>query len=139
MDLTRDPHRSIRDAADSVREYNHRTINGPQAFHGKHPINTAPPAIGEAIGALYTLFERLPQAVDQTAAAVRHVEEQQAIRMANGDDPSEAVSRLLRDLIDARQSMLLAQTHLRSAVQVSSNMAGHWLEDDELEDADANA
>lgn len=140
MDLTRDPHRSIRDAADSVREYNHRTINGPQAFYGEHHIiNAAPPNIGEAIGALYTLFERLPQAVDQTAAAVRHIEEQQAIRMANGDDPSEAVSRLLRDLIDARQSMLVAQTHLRSAVQVSSNMAGHWLDDDELEDADANA
>lgn len=59
--------------------------------------------------------------------------------MANGDDPSEAVSRLLRSLIDARQSMLLAQTHLRSSVQVSSNMAGHWLDDDQLEDADANA
>lgn len=139
MDLTRDPHRSIRDAADSVREYNHRTVDGPEAFYGEHQlINHAPPAIGEAVGALYTLFERLPQAVDQTAAAVRHVEEQQAIRTANGDDPDEAVSRLLRDLIDARQSMLLAQTHLRSAVQVSSNMAGHWLDDDQLEDADTN-
>lgn len=129
MELTRDPHYSIRAAAESVREYNHRTIDGPQAFYGEYPINTAPPAIGEAIGALYTLFERLPQAVDQTAAAVRHVEEQEAIRMANGDDPGEAVSRLLRALIDARQSMLLAQTHLRSAVQVSSNLAGHWLDD----------
>ncbi|MYR75211.1 MULTISPECIES: hypothetical protein [unclassified Streptomyces] len=129
MELTRDPHYSIRAAAESVREYNHRTIDGPQAFYGEHPINTAPPAIGEAIGALYTLFERLPQAVDQTAAAVRHVEEQEAIRMANDDDPGEAVSRLLRALIDARQSMLLAQTHLRSAVQVSSNLAGHWLDD----------
>lgn len=139
MDLTRDPHRSIRNAADNIREYNHRTINGPEAFYGEHHIiNAAPPNIGEAIGALYTLFERLPQAVDQTAAAVRHVEEQQAIRMANGDQPDEAVSRLLRDLIDARQSMLVAQTHLRSAVQVSSNMAGHWLDDDELEGADTN-
>ncbi|MFB8122155.1 hypothetical protein ACFVG1_13285 [Streptomyces bacillaris] len=139
MDLTRDPHRSIRDAADNIREYNHRTINGPEAFYGEHNIiNAAPPNIGEAIGALYVLFERLPQAVDQTAAAVRHVEEQQAIRMANGDEPDEAVSRLLRDLIDARQSMLVAQTHLRSAVQVSSNMAGHWLDDDELEGADTN-
>lgn len=139
MDLTRDPHRSIRDAADSVREYNHRTIDGPQAFHGEHPINTAPPNIGEAIGALYTLFERLPQAVDQTAAAVRHVEEQQAIRMANGDDPGEATSRVLRALIDAKTAMLVAQTHLREASGVSSNMAGHWLDDDELEDADTNA
>ncbi|PVC80645.1 hypothetical protein DBP19_36520 [Streptomyces sp. CS090A] len=140
MDLTRDPHYSIRDAADSVREYNHRTIDGPEPFYGEHQlINYAPPATGEAVGALYALFERLPQAVDQTAAAVRHVEEQQAIRMANGDEPSEAVSRLLRDLIDAKQSILLAQTHLRSAVQVSSNMAGHWLDDDQLEDADTNA
>lgn len=139
MDLTRDPHRSIRDAADNIREYNHRTINGPEAFYGEHNIiNAAPPNIGEAIGALYTLFERLPQAVDQTAAAVRHVEEQQAIRMANGDETEEAVSRLLRDLIDARQSMLVAQTHLRSAVQVSSNMAGHWLDDDQLENADTD-
>lgn len=140
MDLTRDPHRSIRDAADNIREYNHRTIDGPEAFYGEHQlINHAPSAIGEAVGALYVLFERLPQAVDQTAAAVRHVEEQQAIRMANGEETDEAVSRLLRSLIDARQSMLLAQTHLRSAVQVSSNMAGHWLDDDQLEDADANA
>lgn len=68
MDLNRDPHRSIRDAADSVREYNHRTINGPEVFYGEHQlINHAPPAIGEAVGALYVLFERLPQAVDQTA------------------------------------------------------------------------
>ncbi|MEU8740643.1 hypothetical protein [Streptomyces halstedii] len=130
MDLTRDPHYSIRAAAESVREYNHRTIDGPEAFYGEHQlINHAPPNIGEAIGALYVLFERLPQAVDQTAAAVRYVEEQEAIRMANGDDPGEAVSRLLRALINARQSMLLAQTHLRSAVEVSSNLAGHWLDD----------
>ncbi|MFJ6238852.1 hypothetical protein ACIQH0_32775 [Streptomyces griseus] len=139
MDLTRDPHRSIRDAADNIREYNHLTINGAEPFYGEHQlINHAPPNIGEAVGALYVLFERLPQAVDQTAAAVRHVEEQQAIRMANGDETDEAVSRLLRALIDARQSMLLAQTHLRSAVQVSSNMAGHWSDDDQLDAADTN-
>lgn len=135
MDLDRDPQRMAYAAAEEIRALNHRSMN-VEAFYGEYNlINHAPPEVGGVIGGLCVLFDRLPQSIDQASAALQFLEEQQAIRMANGADPGEETSRVLRALINAKQAILVAQTHLREASGVASNMAGHWIDDDELEDA----
>ncbi|MEU6925545.1 hypothetical protein [Streptomyces sp. NPDC046631] len=136
MDLDREPQQMIRSAAEEVRCLNHRSMN-VEAFYGEHNlINAAPNQVAGVIMGLYTLFERLPQSVEQAAAALAQLEADEAIRMANGADVNEATSGVLRSLIDAKQAILLAQTHLREASGIASNMGGHFLDDDELEDAD---
>lgn len=141
MDLTRDPQKMAYAAAEEVRALNHRSW-GLEAFYGEHNlINHAPSQVAGVIGGLYVLFERLPQSVEQAAAALAQLEEQQAIRMVNGAPVGESTSRVLRALIDAKQAILVAQTHLREASGVASNMAGQWpsdVGDGDLEGAGAS-
>ncbi|MFF1916138.1 hypothetical protein ACFVYE_32045 [Streptomyces sp. NPDC058239] len=136
MDLDREPQKMAYAAAEEIRALNHRSLD-IKAFYGEYNIiNAAPNQVAGMVGGLYTLLERLPQSIQQASAALQHIEEQQAIRMANGDDPGEATSRALRALLDAKQAIQIAQTHLREASGVMSNMGGHFIDDDELEDAD---
>ncbi|WP_331756343.1 hypothetical protein OHA04_45520 (plasmid) [Streptomyces sp. NBC_01590] len=137
MDLNREPQQMIRAAAEEVRCLNHGSMD-VEAFYGEYNvINAAPNQVAGVIMGLYTLFERLPQSVEQAAAALAQLEADEAIRMANGADVNEATSGVLRSLIDAKQAILVAQTHLREASGIASNMGGHFIDDDELEDTDA--
>ncbi|MFE7111799.1 hypothetical protein ACFU98_29650 [Streptomyces sp. NPDC057575] len=136
MDLDCEPQKMAYAAAEEIRALNHRSLD-VEAFYGEHNlINHAPAQVAGVIGGLCTLFDRLPQSVEQAAAALAQLEAVEAIRMANGAAVDVSTSRVLRALIDAKQAILVAQTHLREASGVTSNMAGHWIDDDDLEGAD---
>ncbi|MFE9491489.1 hypothetical protein ACFYNF_34470 [Streptomyces sp. NPDC006641] len=136
MDLNREPQTIAHAAADEIRAANHLALD-VKSFYGENGrIGAAPSNVSSTVDGLATLLERLPQTLEQTSRALQHLEEQQAIRMANGGDPSEEVSVVLRALLNAQQAIVVAHGHMREAAGPLSNMGGHFLDDDELEDAD---
>lgn len=95
----------------------------------------APSNVSSTVDGLATLLERLPQTLEQTSRALQHLEEQQAIRMANGGDPGEEVSVVLRALLNAQQAIVVAHGHMREAAGPLSDMGGHFVDEDGLWDA----
>lgn len=136
MGLTREPWTIAYAAADEIRALNHRTID-VEGFYGEYNvINSAPPAVCGTVEGLIALTDRLPQALQQAARALQYLEEQQAIRMADGSDVDAQVSRALRGLLDAEQAVKVANAHLREAGTPLAAMGGHFL-DEEPEGAGA--
>ena len=137
MDLDRAPQAISHAAAEEVRALNHRTLD-PAAFHGENGlINAAPSNVSSTVDGLATLLERLPQALEQTSRALQRLEEQQAIRMSGGGNPAAEVSVVLRALLNAQHTIQVAHGHMREAAGPLSNMGGHFLDGDGLEDTDA--
>ncbi|WP_428953311.1 hypothetical protein [Streptomyces sp. cg35] len=62
---TTDPVQLVRDAAESVRVFNHRTFPG-----GDRPGLVSAPEAYRVLGALTTLIERLPQSFEQIEQAL---------------------------------------------------------------------
>ncbi|WP_331728791.1 hypothetical protein OG693_39425 (plasmid) [Streptomyces sp. NBC_01259] len=141
MDLDREPQKIARAAGDEIRALNHRTID-VKGFYGHDEdgsyISAAPLNASATVEALVALTDRLPQALQQISRAVQHLEEQQAIRMADGSDVADQVSVALRGLLDAEQAVKVANVHLREAGRPLANMGGHF-SDDELEDVGITA
>lgn len=135
MDLDRTPREIARTLADEARALNHRTID-PTAFYGHDEdgafINSAPGEAAATAEQLLVLTGRLPQALEQLSQAVQHLEEQQAIRMADGSVVEESMSRVLRGLLDARQAIQVANVHLREISGPLAAMGGHFVGNVEL-------
>ncbi|MEV6146395.1 hypothetical protein [Streptomyces sp. NPDC051992] len=132
MDLNREPQTMTHAAAGEIRAANHRTLD-VKAFYGENGlISAAPSNVSSTVDGLATLLERLPQTLEQTSRALQHLEEQQAIRMANGGDPGEEVSVVLRALLNAQQAIVVAHGHMREAAGPLSNMGGHFVDEDGL-------
>ncbi|MFJ8677265.1 hypothetical protein [Streptomyces sp. NPDC093589] len=118
MDLSRDPSVIASAAAEEVRALNHRTGN-PAAYQN-------PSDISDVVNALATLAERLPQTLQQASAGLRRFEEDQAIRMDDGSDPSEEVTRALGALLNAEESLTIVCAFLKEAASPLSHMGGHF-------------
>jgi len=73
---------------------------------------------------LHLAVNQLPQAIRQTAAALRALEEQQAIGVAGGGDPGEDVSLALRALLNAEVGLTVARAALREASESLSRLGG---------------
>jgi hypothetical protein len=126
-------------AADELHALNCATA-APEAFYGEDGHQDGGPAeVAATIHSLLTLTERLPQALGQLARAVQHLEEQQAIRMADGPDVGDEVSRVLRALIDAGQAFKVAGVHLREAGGPLAAMAGRSVDPEDAEAARVEA
>lgn len=129
MDLNREPSVIADSAAEEVRTLIHATLPGKDAF--KQPAD-----VYSVTECLSVLVERLPQALQQLATAVQQFEEQQAIRMDDGSDPSVRASEVLRALLDAQRGLLVVQDGMRRAKGPLAGMGGHWTPDDEDEDGE---
>lgn len=129
MRVAHEPQELARAASDMIRQLNHATLD-VEGFYGHDEdgpyVNAAPSNVSATVEALVALTDRLPQALQQAARAVQHLEEQQAIRMADGSDTNQQVSVLLRGLLDAEQAVKMANVHLREAGRPLANMGGHF-------------
>ncbi|MFJ1900487.1 hypothetical protein [Streptomyces sp. NPDC088115] len=134
MDLNREPQRIARMAASEVQELNHKTID-VKGYYGEDEdglfISAVPPNVCATVEALIALTDRLPQALQQASRALQHAEERQVIRMADGSDVGDHVSRALRGLLDAEQAVKVANAHLREAGTPLAAMGGHVAEETE--------
>ncbi|MGW1468466.1 hypothetical protein ACWCPT_29490 [Streptomyces sp. NPDC002308] len=120
----REPSSIVQAAADEVRALNLATAS-PEGFCGESGDRAGGPSeVTVTVQGLLALTERLPQAVEQLARAVQHLEEQQTVRMADGSDVGDQVSRVLRGLIDAQQAFRVAGVHLREAGGPLARMGG---------------
>lgn len=135
MDQDRTPQELARDAADTIQALNNATQT-PTAFYGEHgAVYAAPAAVSDVIQGLLELAGRLPQALEQSARVLQHLEEQRQIRIDDGSDVSDMVSKALRPMLDAQQAFQVAHVHLREAGAALSKMGGHFV--DEVEDESA--
>ncbi|MFF9787144.1 hypothetical protein [Streptomyces nigrescens] len=73
---------------------------------------------------LHLAADLLPQAIRQAAAALRALEEQQAIGVAGGGDPGEDVSLALRAFLNAEVGLTVARAALREASEALSRLGG---------------
>lgn len=133
MRLDREPQELARAASDVIRQLNHATL-AVEGFYGHDEdgpyINAAPSNVSATVEALVALTDRLPQALEQASRALQHLEEEQAIRMADGSDVNEQVSVALRSLLDAEQAVKMANVHLREAGRPLANMGGRCAPED---------
>ncbi|MFZ3596928.1 hypothetical protein [Streptomyces sp. BH104] len=85
---TTDRVQPARDAAEAVREFNHRTFpNSPQK-----PGLTYPSEAYDAIAALKILAQRLPQAIAQIVTALNALGELDHLGSSDGEDPARHVA-----------------------------------------------
>ncbi|MGW1409401.1 hypothetical protein [Streptomyces sp. NPDC002403] len=138
MTNDREPQKIASSLADEAENLIYAT-RWPEAFYGQDEngtfINAAPANVSDTVNGLTTLLDRLPQVLEQTSRALQHLEEQQAIRMANGTHTGDEVSVVLRALLNAQQAIQVAHSHMREAADPLTNMGGHF-DGDKLEDAD---
>lgn len=132
MDLTRTPPAIASEAAEQIRQLNHRTLD-PKAF-------TQPGDVSDVANAIATLVQRLPQTLQQMEAGLLTLEEREAIRLddvregsASQKDISDRVSAVLSALRDAREDLERAHTALQRATSPLSHMGGLWEDDEEDE------
>ncbi|MFJ8628948.1 hypothetical protein ACIRD3_39710 [Kitasatospora sp. NPDC093550] len=86
------PYAAARQAAEAIRQLNHDTLNASEM--------TAP-EISSAVRALMEMVDRLPQTFEQL---IHHLEKQQqagAVRMEDGRDPAEPVTKVVTALREA--------------------------------------
>ncbi|MFI1532791.1 hypothetical protein [Streptomyces griseus] len=127
MDLSKTPDQLARDAAESIRALNHRTIN-PESYD-------TPPTLGNTAYSLHALFERLPQSLEQMEDELLRFGSTGFVRMDDGSDPTYAVAECVAALAAARPLLdqLLAEIRIVSAR--TSHMGANWPAD-ELTSAD---
>ncbi|KAF0646299.1 MULTISPECIES: hypothetical protein [Streptomyces] len=125
MDLARTPEQIADAAAEQVRELNHRTINA-DAFYGEDGFRGAAPArLSGTVQGLLALTQRLPQSLQQIRRSLAELEQAQEIRMADGQDPADAVSTALRALLNAEEAFKAAEHALQTASTPMSAMGGY--------------
>ncbi|MFE1767232.1 hypothetical protein ACFW81_23815 [Streptomyces angustmyceticus] len=81
-------------------------------------------AVRDVAEGLHLAAGLLPQAVRQAAAALRALEEQQALGVAGGGDAGEAVSLVLRAFLNAEVGLTVARAALREACEPLSRLGG---------------
>lgn len=123
MDLSRDPSAIASAAAEEVRALNHRTLD-PYAFR-------QPADVGDTAHHLDTLVDRLHQSLTQLRHGLEALGEQDAIRMDDGSDVGEQVSRAVRNLDYASQDLIAVHNSLKQASAVLSHMGGHFTDEEE--------
>ncbi|MEW9521752.1 hypothetical protein [Streptomyces tubercidicus] len=80
--------------------------------------------VRDVVEGVHLAVNQLPQAVRQAAAALRALEEQQAIGVADGGDLGEDVSLALRAFLNAEVGLTLARAALREASEPLSRLGG---------------
>lgn len=131
MDLDRTPAQIASAAADELQALNHRTA-GPGAFHGDDGFRGVTPArLAGTVQGLLVLTQRLPQSLQQLRRGLQALEEEQQIRMADGQDPGDAVSTALRALLNAEEAFKAAEHALQAAGTPMAAMGGYLDETDE--------
>lgn len=124
MDLTKTPGQLATEAAEAIRALNHRTLGlKPEGYD-------APPSVGEAAYAIRTLIERLPQALQQMDTALLRFDEEAAIRMADGTDPTIAVAECGAAIMQAKPLLAQLLSELSTLSSRTSHMGGHWPDED---------
>ncbi|MEU7435660.1 hypothetical protein AB0B07_33205 [Streptomyces sioyaensis] len=78
--------------------------------------------VRDVVEGLHLAVDQLPQAIRQAAAALRALEEQQAIGAAGGGDPGEDVSLALRALLNTEIGLTVARASLREAMAALSRI-----------------
>ncbi|MER6844807.1 hypothetical protein [Streptomyces platensis] len=81
-------------------------------------------AVRDVTEGLHLAVNQLPQAIRQAAAALRALEEQQAVGVAGGVDPGGDVSLALRALLNAEVGLTVARAALREASEPLSRLGG---------------
>ncbi|MEV7994683.1 hypothetical protein AB0O67_23005 [Streptomyces sp. NPDC086077] len=100
MDTTAtDPAQSVRNAAEAVREFNHLTF--PRA--DQTPALPYPGDAYDAISALKTLAQRLPQAIEQIGTALDVLTAAGHLGASDGEDPQRHVANVQGFLITAME------------------------------------
>jgi hypothetical protein len=113
-------------AAEEIRALNHRS-GSLEAFHGEDAGTAAAPGnVSDTVDGLATMLERLPQTLQQLSRALQQLEEQQQIRMDDGTETGEAVSHVLRQLLNTQEFVHMGSKALREAAGTMSHMGGHW-------------
>jgi hypothetical protein len=134
MDLDRTPARIASAAAEEIRALNHRTLP-VGAFHDADGFRgVAPARLSGTVQGLLTLTQRLPQSLQQIRRGLQQLEEEQQIRMTNGQEPGDAVSTALRALLNAEEAFKAAEHALQTAGTPMAAMGG-YLDDTEDEPA----
>lgn len=131
MDLNREPNVIGFSAAEEVRALNHATLD-PAAFPFAGTVS-------DTANAIATLVQRLPQSCEQMSAGLRALEEQHAIRMADGSDVTEQVGTVLRALLNAQEALTAAHGALREATGPLSSMGGFFTDEDEDDAVDEDS
>ncbi|MGW1286131.1 hypothetical protein ACWD4N_21090 [Streptomyces sp. NPDC002586] len=99
MTTAADPAQLARDAAQAVREFNHLTFPRPD----QTPALPYPGDAYDAIGALKTLAQRLPQAIEQIGTALDVLATIGHLGSADGEDPNRHVANVQEFLITAME------------------------------------
>ncbi|MFD8516550.1 hypothetical protein ACFV27_37100 [Streptomyces antimycoticus] len=122
MDLDRSPAEIAHEIAKQTRALNHRTLD-PAVFG-------QPGDVSEVVGALRTVVERLPQALQQAAAGLRRHDGAGGIRMDDGADPAVAAGTVLAAIEDAQGALWTVQEALVEASGPLSHMSGRVTADE---------
>lgn len=130
MDLTRTPSAIASEAAEQIRQLNHRTLD-PKAF-------TQPGDVSDVANALAVLVQRLPQAIQQLEAGLDALYERDAIRLDDMDPRAVSanelcsrVSGVLSAFRDSRDDLERVHADLSRATGPLSHMGGLWEDDEE--------
>jgi hypothetical protein len=118
MNLNREPVDIAKAAAEEIRALNHRTLDAG--------VFEQPADIYRTVDALTSLTRGLPQAIEQTWKQLRAMEQDGAIRMANGKDVHEETERVRLALSEARRLLATGSGFLTEAGQILCNMGGQW-------------
>lgn len=107
------PALAVRKARDQIEHLNHLTLDA----------DLTAPQISEAVQALISMVERLPQAVEQLAGALERQGKLGTIRMDNGSDPTESCTEAINALAYAQADLDHTADSLRQAGHALWNMA----------------
>lgn len=113
-------------AAEAIRTLNHLTDERGWAEQ--------PGDVSAVASNLLRLAERLPQALDQLYAELDRLDQADAIRMDNGDEPGVAAGRTLAAIERTRAYAEQMRSTLTTAAQGLDHMGGHFQPDDEDDD-----
>jgi hypothetical protein len=117
MDMERSPEELARSAAEELRLLNHASF--------KTSVFVQPADVAGVVDALAMLLDRLPQALDQAAAGLRHLADQDAIAyVSDGSDVTDQVHQVTNALNTAKGMVQGARSALTAAGPVS-RMGGH--------------
>ncbi|MFB7517214.1 hypothetical protein [Streptomyces sp. NPDC056144] len=108
-----DPTKAAIATAEAIRKINHASLNG----------RLTAPQISATIQGLVAAVDRMPQALEQLAAQLRHRQEQGQIRMDDGSESGNAVHAVLAYLADAAGDLEALAVSLHNAASPLFHMA----------------
>lgn len=110
-------------AAEAVRTLNHITIDKGWAEQ--------PGDVSAVASNLLRLAERLPQALNQLYTELDRLDQADAIRMDNGQEPAVAAGQVLAAIERTRAYAEQMRSTLTTAASGLDHMGGHFLPEDE--------